>query len=460
MDTPDNYYAILGVPYDADQDAIKRAYRQLARQFHPDIAGAEGAAQMKRVNRAYDVLSDPRQRLNYDTISGGVIDFRKGGLSRPRPLERRYDPLADNEFVGLSVFSTRGPLHAGHMLRGGAGVISALASVQTDHGLLVAAGSLDGKGLFWRAENREARARFAADPALTVESLRELRFSPGGALLVGWGRLSMHVWDSQSGALLWSHALMRRAVSAHYSLDAVLRDASPSGQAVTMALPLLSPDPSGPRALGVRGTDVISHALDAPAGALGEPLACAEDEIEKRHFWSIRLRALARDAATLLTLSCAHVPGEEGEMAVARLWNLQARARFGKTTRPQITTSLVLGKCADYTAPYTVTPDARILALVSMGEKIRVYDIASQTFSEVASGALGGSAKLAIAPDARWLAVAREDSEITEGVVDLWSLAEGQLVQRLYHPWQISALHFTGQSVLVALTNGTIYIWE
>ena len=458
MDIPDNYYAILGVPFDADQDTIKRAYRQLARQFHPDLAGEVGAAQMKRVNRAYDVLSDPKQRLNYDTISGGVIDFRKGGLSRPRPVDRRYDPLADNEFAGLSVFSTRGPLHAGAVLRGGVGVISALASIRDDHGLLVAAGSLDGKGLLWRVGNEEAYIRFAADPALPVESLRELRFSPGGSLLVGWGRLGMHVWNSQSGSLLWSLPLTRRAVSAHYSLDAVLRETN--GQTVTMALPLLSPDPLGPRSLGVRGTDVIDHTLDAPAEVLSAPLVCAEDEIEKRRFWSIRLRALARDTPTLLTLSCAHVPGEAGEMTVARLWNLQARARFGKNTRPQIATSLVLGSCADYTAPYTVTPDARMLALTCMMEKVRIYDIAGQTFSEVASGALGGSAKLALASDALRLAVAREDSEITEGVVDLWSLAEGKLVQRLYHPWQISALHFSSQNLLVALTNGAIHVWE
>lgn len=458
MDIPDNYYAILGVPFDADQDTIKRAYRQLARQFHPDLAGEEGAAQMKRVNRAYDVLSDPKQRLNYDTISGGVIYFRKGGLSRPRPVDRRYDLLADNEFTGLSVFSTRGPLHAGAMLRGGVGVISALASAQTERGLLAAAGSLDGKGLLWRVGNEEAHVRFAADPALPVESLRELRFSPGGSLLVGWGRLGMHVWDSVSGARLWSLALARRAVSAHYSLDAVLHETN--GQTVTMALPLLSPDPLGPRSLGVRGTDVIGHALNAPAEALNAPLVCAEDENEKRRFWSIRLRALARNTPTLLTLSCAHVPGEVGEMMVARLWNLQARARFSKNTRPQIATSLVLGNCADYAAPYAVTPDARTLAVACMAEKVRAYDIANQIFSEVASGALGGNAKLALAPDALRLAVAREDSEITEGVVDLWSLAEGKLAQRLYHPWQISALHFSGQNLLVALTNGAIHVWE
>jgi curved DNA-binding protein CbpA len=77
MDTPDNYYAMLGVPVDADSDSIKRAYRQLARRYHPDLAGDEGALQMKRINRAYDVLSDPEKRLNYDTVMGGVIDLRR-----------------------------------------------------------------------------------------------------------------------------------------------------------------------------------------------------------------------------------------------------------------------------------------------------------------------------------------------------------------------------------------------
>src|SRR5882757_8554622 len=73
MDIPDNYYAILGVPLDADNDTLKRVYRQLARRYHPDLAGPEGALEMKRINRAYDVLSDPEKRLNYDTIVGGNL---------------------------------------------------------------------------------------------------------------------------------------------------------------------------------------------------------------------------------------------------------------------------------------------------------------------------------------------------------------------------------------------------
>ena len=151
MDTPDNYYAILGVPIDAESDTLKRAYRQLARRYHPDLAGPEGAVQMKRINRAYDVLSDPEKRLNYDTIIGGVIDLREGGLSRPRPRVHKFDLTDDIEFSGLRIFSTKGPLRTGPVLHTSLGVISALGSVSIDNDTLIAAGSLDGKGLLWNS---------------------------------------------------------------------------------------------------------------------------------------------------------------------------------------------------------------------------------------------------------------------------------------------------------------------
>src|SRR5256886_89019 len=123
MDTVDNYYAILGVPINADSETIKRAYRQLARRHHPDLAGPGGAVQMKRINRAYDVLSDPEKRLNYDTILGGVIDLRKSGLTRQRPVERKFNLSDDIEFSGLSIFSTKGPFRTGPVLHTKIGVI-------------------------------------------------------------------------------------------------------------------------------------------------------------------------------------------------------------------------------------------------------------------------------------------------------------------------------------------------
>ncbi|SFK39357.1 molecular chaperone DnaJ [Geodermatophilus ruber] len=63
-----DYYAALGVPQDADAAAIKKAYRQLARELHPDKnpGNAETEARFKEVSEAYDVLSDPKRRAEYD----------------------------------------------------------------------------------------------------------------------------------------------------------------------------------------------------------------------------------------------------------------------------------------------------------------------------------------------------------------------------------------------------------
>ena len=65
----EDYYAILGVTRTANEDEIKRAYRQLARELHPDIhAGSPAAAstneeRFKLVNRAYETLKDPERAL-------------------------------------------------------------------------------------------------------------------------------------------------------------------------------------------------------------------------------------------------------------------------------------------------------------------------------------------------------------------------------------------------------------
>ena len=67
---------------------------------------------------------------------------------------------------------------------------------------------------------------------------------------------------------------------------------------------------------------------------------------------------------------------------------------------------------------------------------------------------------MALSPDAQFAAVAREDSEVNEGVVDLWSIATGQIVQKFYHPWQISSLHFADKGLYIALTDGTIQTWQ
>ena len=66
-----NYYAILGVPKEATIEEIKKAYRQLARQYHPDLNPGNKVAEekFKDVGEAYEVLGDVGKRSQYDQFS-------------------------------------------------------------------------------------------------------------------------------------------------------------------------------------------------------------------------------------------------------------------------------------------------------------------------------------------------------------------------------------------------------
>lgn len=83
---PGDYYEILGVSRDADKEEIKRAYRRLARKYHPDVNKESGAEEkFKEINRAYEVLSEPETRGRYDQfgeagVSGGAGGFEYGDM--------------------------------------------------------------------------------------------------------------------------------------------------------------------------------------------------------------------------------------------------------------------------------------------------------------------------------------------------------------------------------------------
>ncbi|WP_367066231.1 DnaJ C-terminal domain-containing protein [Oryzisolibacter sp. LB2S] len=80
-----DYYAILGVARDASADDIKRAYRKLARKYHPDVSKEpDAAARMAEVNEANTVLSDPEKRAAYDAL-GREVPHRPGQDFRPPP---------------------------------------------------------------------------------------------------------------------------------------------------------------------------------------------------------------------------------------------------------------------------------------------------------------------------------------------------------------------------------------
>lgn len=78
-----DYYSVLGVPRDASREDIQRAYRKLARKYHPDVnKTTEAEEKFKAVGEAYEVLKDPEKRQRYDTLGA---NWKAGQDFQPPP---------------------------------------------------------------------------------------------------------------------------------------------------------------------------------------------------------------------------------------------------------------------------------------------------------------------------------------------------------------------------------------
>ena len=76
-----DYYEVLGVSKNADENAIKKAYRKLAKKYHPDTNSGDADAEkkFKEVTEAYSVLSDKEKRKLYDQFGHAAFDEGAGG---------------------------------------------------------------------------------------------------------------------------------------------------------------------------------------------------------------------------------------------------------------------------------------------------------------------------------------------------------------------------------------------
>ncbi len=100
-----DYYEILGLKKDASQEEIKRAFRRLARKYHPDLNPGDKTSEQrfKEINEAYEVLSDPKKRADYDQY--GKTPFEPGqGFGGFKPFDFGFDSGRNAEGIFSDLF--------------------------------------------------------------------------------------------------------------------------------------------------------------------------------------------------------------------------------------------------------------------------------------------------------------------------------------------------------------------
>lgn len=104
-----DYYEILGIDRNADEATIKRAYRELAMNYHPDRNPGDPHAveRMKEINEAYAVLSDAQRRQRYDTYGhAGLEGYTQEDIFRGVDFSNLFREFGLRDFFGGSIFDS------------------------------------------------------------------------------------------------------------------------------------------------------------------------------------------------------------------------------------------------------------------------------------------------------------------------------------------------------------------
>jgi curved DNA-binding protein CbpA len=96
-----NFYAILGISPDADDDAVRAAYHHLARRYHPDRGLGSSSEKFREVTAAYETLRDPQRRAVYDRglrVRPPAARVPVEPLGAPWPVRPSFDRMIDDLF--------------------------------------------------------------------------------------------------------------------------------------------------------------------------------------------------------------------------------------------------------------------------------------------------------------------------------------------------------------------------